>query len=453
VAVVEARLRLAEHRSAAGGEDAGAASGEILRQLVEVLALLEKEHMRVQGLFQQGRASAADVLALKVRIAEARLRLAKAKAVASGEKLQAGQPEPAPQRGTPDGASQGPRRAPPGRPRPVTIECSHATRTYLVAPGQWVPHGCSLAVPYRGGSHLTFERGAASHMTVRVDGRPPQAAWINANTDEGLAIVKRELARGTRGFLVLCTPDRLDALPRLPASRDLALTVSGGLTDFGPLMRHTGVSALAIFSRELTDLGPLAEFRDLTSLRLIGCRGVKDLRPATRLPRLEWLRIVACPAIEDFSPLAKAPALRGLHVRTGEAVSDLGFLARLQRLQVLHLAGAESVTDLAPLGGLTDLRVLHLMSTKARDLAPLASLTRLEELSLFASKQVADLGPLAGLERLRHVDLRGCDAVVNLAPLRGVVERGAKVEVYGNLRDELARLRDDKGEAGAPTKP
>jgi hypothetical protein len=356
----------------------------------------------------------------------------------------------APAAAEPAVASAAPGRAPPDGPRPVTVECRHGKRTLRLAPGQWVPHGCSLSVPYRGGSHVTFERSDASHMTVRIDGGPSQTAWINANTDKGLDVAKRDLARGTRGFLVLCTPDRLDALPPLPAGRDLALTVSGGLEDFEPLMRHTGVSALTIFSRELTDLGPLAEFRDLTSVRLIGCRAVTDLAPVARLPRLTWLRIVACPAIEDFSPLAEAPALRGLHVRTGEAVSDLDFLAGLRRLQVLHLAGAESVTDLAPLGGLADLRVLHLTSTQARDLAPLASLARLEELSLFASKEVADLGPLAGLERLRHVDLRGCDAVTELTPLRGVIRRGGEVEVDGNLRNELARLRDDKGEANAP---
>ena len=344
-------------------------------------------------------------------------------------------------------ASAGPRKAPPAAPRPVTVECRHGKQTYRVAPGQWVPHGCSLAVPYRGGSHLQFElaRDEGLHMTVRVDGGPPRVAWINANSDEGFALVKRELDRGTRGFVVLCTEDRLDALPPLPAGRDLALTVSGGLADFGPVMRHRGISALSVFSRDLADLAPLAEFRHLTSLRLCGCRAVTDLAPVARLPRLEWLRIVACPAITDFSPLAEAPALRGLRLNTGEAVSDLDLLAGLSRLQVLHLTGAKGVADLAPLAGLTDLRALHLTSTQARNLAPLASLAHLVELNLFASKQVADLGPLAGLDHLRYVDLRGCDAVTDLAPLAGVLERGGEVEVGGDLLAELARLREEDG--------
>ena len=93
------------------------------------------------------------------------------------------------------------------------------------------------------------------------------------------------------------------------------------------------------------------------------------------------------------------------------------------------------------------------LERRARDLAPLASLTRLVEVSLFTSKEVADLGPPADLQRLRYVDLRGCDAVTDLAPLRGVIQRGGEVEVGGDLREELARLRAQEEGAGAPEKP
>ena len=116
----------------------------------------------------------------------------------------------------------------------------------LVAPGEWLPHSCYLAVPYRGGSTLRFER-RETHYTLSIDGGPEQPAWIGVRKTDDLDVLKRELDRGSRGFAVLIRPEMLASLPPLPAGRDIALAIIGDLPDFASLSKQRGVAALALY--------------------------------------------------------------------------------------------------------------------------------------------------------------------------------------------------------------
>jgi len=323
----------------------------------------------------------------------------------------------------------------------VTIECPHIRRPEprLVVPGEWLPHGCALGVPYRGGTALRFDR-REGYTSVRIDGGPAQPAWISVHRPEGLEVLKRELARGSRGFAVLSSPDNLASLPPLPTGRDIALTVTGQLEDFTLLAKQRGVAALSLYAKGLTDLGPLAEFPEVTSLRLINWEGVSDLRPLARLPKLTWLRMTRFPKLADLTPLADVPNLQGLKLH-GSNVSDLGPLAGARNLRVLKVYGCEGIQDLVPLAKVEKLTVLHLPGTGISCLTPLAGLTHLVELDLSACKKITDLGPLANLKRLEHIDLDGCDGVNDLAPLREMIRRGGEVTVSKNLRPQLDLLR------------
>jgi hypothetical protein len=311
----------------------------------------------------------------------------------------------------------------------------------LVAPGEWLPHGCYLAVPYRGGSTLRFDR-RETHYTLRIDGGPEQAAWISVSRSTGdLDVLKRELDRGSRGFAVICHIDQLASLPPLPAGRDIALTIIGNLPDFASLSKQRGVAALALYFKELEDLGPLAEFSAVTSLRLTRRGGTSDLRPLARLAKLTYVRLSGFNELTDLAPLAQAPALRGLEVWGCGKLSDLGSLAGARRLAMLKIRGSKDVSDLAPLAKLAKLNVLHLPRTGVSDLALLASLTELVELDLSGCKQVTDLGPLANLKRLERIHLGGCDGVKDLTPLREMIRRGGKVGVSKELTSQVKTLR------------
>jgi len=327
-----------------------------------------------------------------------------------------------------------------GIARVSTVWGNNQPMPRLVAPGEWLPHSCYLAVPYRGGSALRFER-REEYQAVSIDGGPEQPAWIIVSAADDLAVLKRELDRGSRGFAVLCRSSRLASLPPLPAGRDIALAVTGTLPDFASLAKQHGVAALALYLNELTDLGPLAEFTDVTSLRLTCHGSASDLRPLAHLAKLTWLRLSGFRETKDLKPLAEAPNLQGLKLWGCKNVSDLGPLAGARRLAVLKVYGCESLCDLTPLAKLEKLGVLHLIGTAVADLGPLAGLTELLELDLSNCKQVTDLRPLADLKHLEHIDLGGCDGVKDLAPLREMIRRGGKVTPPKDLQPQLETLR------------
>ncbi len=300
----------------------------------------------------------------------------------------------------------------------VTLTVGGWEQRRFVAPGEWVPYPCSLAMPYRGGSALRFGTRDTAVTYVTTDGGAERPAWISVSATDGLAHLARALDQGAVGFTVRCETDKLAALPILPRGRDIALAVAGDVKDFAPIARQSGVSALAFYSTRLADFAPLAALPDLSSLRLSGFRLVADLRPLARLPKLTFIRIVSMPRVEDLSPLAELPNLQGLELFSCEKVTDLTPLARLPRLQMLKVRSCRGVTDLTPLAKLTHLKAF-----------------------LLSEADVADIRPLAGLNELVELDLSGCEKVDDLTPIRRPIRRGATVSVSDRLKPQLEAIR------------
>jgi len=61
-----------------------------------------------------------------------------------------------------------------------------------------------------------------------------------------------------------------------------------------------GLTELHLSSKELVDLTPLAELRDLQGLSLSGCTRVSDLTPLENLPHLVYLDLTGCTGVEEI---------------------------------------------------------------------------------------------------------------------------------------------------------
>ena len=326
---------------------------------------------------------------------------------------------------------------PPGTVTAVTLDRGNGQReTRFVAPGEWLPLQCYYAMPYRGGAVLRFEY-TDRRFVVSIDGGPPRPSWIRASGQEGLDGLSRALAQGARGFAVICRPDDLDALPRLPRGRDITLTVHG-LEDVALLRKQTGISGLSLAVKGPCDLSPLADLRDVTSLRLSG-KEVRDLGPLARLPKLTWLRLSGAHALPTLPDL---PGLRGLRLMASKPAPDLRPIARLRRLAALHLHCGADLIDITPLAGLTELEALGLAGAGLTSLEPLAGMSRLRYLNLSRCERVADLRPLTELSKLAELRLTNCTRITDLSPVACVARRGGRVYVDEGLEPQLEKLVD-----------
>ena len=249
------------------------------------------------------------------------------------------------------GRAAEPPAQPPERASRVTfVHSAGYEQTQLVAPGEWVPRSCYLAMPYRGGKVLRFERkdprGVVSlgGSLVSIDGGPLQPAWITLDRrDDEMKDLRRALAQGARGFNVICHPETLPKLPPLPRGRNIALAVISTV-DPAPLAQQPGISALSLRVKEGHGLDVLGALPELTSLRL-HCAKDCDLAPLGRATKLAWLRLTGA---RDLASLPAMPALRGLRVMAMDPVPDLRPIARLRGLTVLHLSCGAKLTDIAP---------------------------------------------------------------------------------------------------------
>ena len=172
----------------------------------------------------------------------------------------------------------------------------------------------------------------------------------------------------------------------------------------------------------LTDLSPLANLTQLTSLNLTYCIALTDISPLQQLSQLNRLDLTRCEALTDISGLQGLTQLKRLDL-SNEALTDISGLQGLTRLNSLNLLGCEALTNLSPLQGLTQLNSLYLYGCEAvTDISPLQQLSQLNKLDLSSCIALTDISPLQHLTQLTRLDLYGCQALTDISPLQHLTQ-------------------------------
>jgi len=175
----------------------------------------------------------------------------------------------------------------------------------------------------------------------------------------------------------------------------LTIMRAGGLTNLARI-RELSLRSLEIQGSRSIDYSAL-RCLPLTNLVLVCC-AIADLEPL-RGKQMTALRLCGCREVDDISPLRGMP-LKSL-VLNGSEVSDLSPLQGM-RLRVLSLANTD-VSDVSPLQGMPLVR-LNLARTAVSNLSALSGML-LERLVL-NDIPASDLSALKGAP-LRHLSLVG----------------------------------------------
>ncbi len=182
---------------------------------------------------------------------------------------------------------------------------------------------------------------------------------------------------------------------------------SAGINNLTGLEAATNLTRLNLWGNSISDVSPLTNLINLTSLHLGYNPPLSDISPLADLTNLTWLYLPYNP-ISDVSPLANLTNLTGLDLSWNNALSDISSLANLTNLTFLELRHT-SVSDLSPLANLTSLTGLYLPNTNISDISSLANLINLTATDL-SSNTISDLSPLienAGLGNGTEVNVRG----------------------------------------------
>ena len=209
-------------------------------------------------------------------------------------------------------------------------------------------------------------------------------------------------------FLLNCVDETLQlksgtqiTVSQAQSVKDLQCGPNGEISDVTGLQAFTSLTSLGLSEAPITDISPLSDLKNLTSLDISGSRMSEGSDP-----------------LSDISPLAG--------------------LTNLTSLDLTH----DSVVDISPLSGLTNLTDLSLGINKIRDVSPLASLVKLTHLDL-EDNQINNLSPLSKLPVVAKVgngqtywysatgqNLTTSQVSVNVAsPIPITNANGAKVKV------------------------
>ena len=184
-------------------------------------------------------------------------------------------------------------------------------------------------------------------------------------------------------------------------------TGSVGINDLTGLETATNLTRLNFYGNSISDVSPLANLINLTSLHLGYNPSLSDISPLANLTNLTHLYLSYNP-ISDVSPLANLTNLTSLNLSWNRALSDISPLKNLTNLTFIELRHT-SVSDLAPLENLINLTGLYLPNTNISDISSLKNLVNLTATDL-SSNAISDLSPLIenmGLGNGTEVNVRG----------------------------------------------
>jgi len=185
----------------------------------------------------------------------------------------------------------------------------------------------------------------------------------------------------------------------------------------------TGLNELWMGNMELiSDLSPLRELVNLTSLIIQEGTGITDITPLANLTNLYRLAIEGA-SINSLISLENLTNLRVLEVSYSN-ISNITPIENLTNLYALNLVG-NAIADITPIADLTNLENLQLGYNQIKDLNPLSGLTRLESLGL-SDNYISDFRPLSSLSNL--IWLGAMRQNIQLDPV--FVGEGTRVELF-----------------------
>ncbi|MFV2172563.1 NACHT domain-containing protein [Actinomadura sp. LOL_016] len=265
-------------------------------------------------------------------------------------------------------------------------------------------------------------------------------AWDYFDPHKYAEIVLSGIAKIDAQVRILSSPEKIAALPRLPAISRLHIN-TGRLTDFTFLERHAAtLEELALLLP--SDAVDLADLPALPNLRLFAsvAPGMRDVNFLDNLPILKNIQLLSCDRVVDYTPLQRHAGIEYLYLVQSLHLTDIGMLPPLRDIRFLGLDGARLNCGLAELlreaPGLSylllrdcewvdDLDVLTPLPLRElildgcinlKDFTPLGQLGGLDSLSL-AGTSIRDVAPLAGASALRSINLDGCTGISDLSPL------------------------------------
>jgi Leucine-rich repeat (LRR) protein len=252
--------------------------------------------------------------------------------------------------------------------------------------GDWMPRAAGvLARSEADGLILNYARGFRERSLDFLQHWPLRRLTILARTITDLEPIYR--LADTPEYLSLASSDKVALdLTGLPRLKHLSCE---NWSQLEPTIADCpSLEYLYAGSYTPRDLLPLANNRNLTTIRMKDRPRLESLNGVDAFASLEELGIFGAPLLKDVVDLGSASAprkLRTLELELCRGVSTLDGIGRLTDLTYLNIGDCGDIASFAPLANLRHLKELYAYGTTRvvdGDLSPLTGLTELTNLRL-----------------------------------------------------------------------
>ena len=172
---------------------------------------------------------------------------------------------------------------------------------------------------------------------------------------------------------------------------------------------------------EISDLTPLATFKNLNYLWLLG-NNISNLNPLRGLKNLTDLEL-SINKISDISPLQSLTNLTELFLYENQ-ISDITSLNKLNKLKKLTLDNNQ-INDISPLKNLEKLVNIGLSANNISDFTPLYDLEKLSDLDI-SYNQITELKVLQPLKYIKKLCISG-NSISGLNSPKSLLDKYQKI--------------------------
>ena len=221
-------------------------------------------------------------------------------------------------------------------------------------------------------------------------------------------------------------------LKNLTELSSLDLSGCSSLSDITPIKNLKKVTQLNLSGcSSLLDITPIKNFEKVTKLNLSGCRSLLDITPIKNFEKfthtMNSLVLNSCSSLSDITPIKNFAQLTSLNLSGCSSLSDITPIKNLAQLTLLNLSGCESLTDITSLEKLIQLNSLNLSgnyysSKFLTDITPLENLTHLISLDVSNCESLTDITPLEKLTQLNSLELSSCKSLSDITPLEKLTQ-------------------------------
>jgi len=188
------------------------------------------------------------------------------------------------------------------------------------------------------------------------------------------------------------------------------------ISDISPIKELINLTRIGFGNNKITDISPLKKLNNLITINF-DFNQITDITPIKELKNLIII-VFSYNQIADISPIKELKNLIMIDFSHNNQISDISSIKELKNLIMIDFT-INQITDISPVKELTNLTEICFEINQITDISPVKELLNLTSIN-FLGNQITDISPIKELKNLTSINL-GHNQITDISPLKELI--------------------------------